>query len=92
MTASQGRLLIYSALGVASMALAGLIRFYGDIDAAPLLLQFATAGMGVAWVVLIVVDVVFHAVQGEGTACPHCGHKRPLRSFRLAAPCPNCGE
>ena len=92
MTASQGRLLIYSALGVASMALVGLIRFYGDFDAAPLLLKMATAGIGVAWAVFIFADVAFHTFKGGGMPCPHCGHKRPLRSFRLAAPCPNCGE
>lgn len=32
MTASQGRLLTYSALGVASLALAGLIRFIVDME------------------------------------------------------------
>lgn len=92
MTASQGRLLTYSALGVASLALAGLIRFYGDFDAAPLLLQMATAGIGVAWAVFIFVDVAVHTVKGGGIPCPHCGHKRQHRSFRLASPCPKCGE
>lgn len=92
MTASQGRILIYAVFGVASMALVGLVRWHGDVDDAPLLLQLATAGMGVAWVVFIVVDVVVHTLHGKGVPCPHCGEKRQLPSFRLAGPCPKCGQ
>jgi Zn finger protein HypA/HybF involved in hydrogenase expression len=39
-----------------------------------------------------VVDVVVHAWKGEGQACRACGHFRPVKSFRFAGPCPQCGE
>ena len=92
MTVSQGRILIYAVFGVASMALVGLVRWHGDVDDAPLLLQLATAGMGVAWVVFVVVDVVVHTLHGKGVPCPHCAEQRQLPSFRLAGPCSKCGQ
>lgn len=92
MTVAQGRVLIYTTFGVAITGLAGLVRLYGELDDAPLLLQLTLAGVGVGWAVLVVVDVVLHTWRGEGLPCPQCGHKRHHRSFHLASPCPKCGE
>ena len=90
-TVARGRLLLYAAFGLASAVLAGLVRRHGDFDDAPLLLQLALGGMGFGWAVLVVVDVILHAWLGKGTPCAQCGHRRHLRPFRLAPPCPKCG-
>lgn len=48
--------------------------------------------LSVAYAIVFVGDVVYHAWKGEGQACRVCGHVRHVRSFRIAGPCPKCGE
>lgn len=85
------RLVVFAVLSSALLAVVGMMRRGG-----------AAAGDGEAWLVplgvlsvayaiVFVGDVVFHALKGEGQACRVCGHVRPVRSFRIAGPCPKCG-
>lgn len=48
--------------------------------------------LGAVYAAAVVIDVVVHAWKGQGQACRVCGHVRPVRSFRLEGPCPQCGE
>ena len=48
--------------------------------------------LGAVYAAAVVIDVVVHAWKGQGQACRVCGHVRPVLSFRLEGPCPQCGE
>ncbi len=48
--------------------------------------------LGALYAVAVVADVIFHAWKGAGQACRACGRLRPVKSFRFAGPCPQCGE
>jgi hypothetical protein len=48
--------------------------------------------LGGLYAVAVVADVISHAWKGEGQTCRACGHVRPVKSFRFAGPCPQCGE
>lgn len=48
--------------------------------------------VGGLYAVAVVIDVLLHAWRGRGQACRTCGHVRPMRSFRMEGPCPQCGE
>jgi hypothetical protein len=52
----------------------------------------AFASLGALLVLIVGVDVVYHALRGEGQACRRCGHVQRMRSFQLSGACPNCGE
>jgi hypothetical protein len=86
------RVLAFGLLFLVVAVLGAVVKRGGGIDAAglPLLVAFnVTAGLAV---VAIVVDTVWHASRGRGQACRHCGHVRPMPSFRMVGPCPHCGH
>ena len=43
-------------------------------------------------VVVYLTEEVAWNWQGLGRPCPHCGHRVPMRSFRVHALCPHCGQ
>jgi len=65
-----------------------LRRRGGDKDA----LLIAMGVLGSMWCVAVIADTVYHAWKGIGHACMHCGHRRPMASFRIHPPCPQCGK
>jgi hypothetical protein len=48
--------------------------------------------LGSMWCAAVIADTVYHAWKGRGHACMHCGHRRPMASFRIHPPCPQCGK
>ena len=86
------RVLAFGLLFFVLAALGAVVKRGGGVDAAGLPLLVAldvAAGLAVA---AIVVDTVWHASQGRGQACRHCGHVRRMSSFRMVGPCPHCGH
>lgn len=86
------RLMVYSVLGLVTIVFGALIQSVGGIDGAGVPLLVAFSILSGTWVFLIVADVVYHAWQGQGYACPHCGQCRRMDSFRVYVACPNCGK
>lgn len=88
---SRWRQLVFRVLGSAMLLVGGWVR-YLTIERAGRPLLATLALLTLALVAVIVFDVVFHAVRGRGQACRRCGLVRPLRTFRPAGACPNCGD
>jgi hypothetical protein len=42
------------------------------------------------FVIILLFDVAYHSIKGEGQACPYCGHLRQMKPFRIYGECPNC--
>lgn len=85
------RLLVFGVLSAALLAAVGMTRREGGAagDGEAWLVPLGV--LSVAYAIVFVGDVVYHAWKGEGQACRVCGHVRPVRSFRIAGPCPKCG-
>ncbi|NBV46452.1 MAG: hypothetical protein EBR86_12660 [Planctomycetia bacterium] len=86
---SSFRLVGFALLGAVTLAIYPLAKRQGAGD------DLAMVGMGVLgalWATVIVADTAYHAWRGAGYACLKCGHRRRMTSFRIAGPCPKCGE
>jgi hypothetical protein len=85
------RLIAYSVVGAALALVGGLVQMASVEHAGgPLLAAFAS--LGTLMVLIVVLDVTFHAWRGAGQACRNCGHIRRMKPFRVYVSCPNCGE
>lgn len=91
-TMKRYRLLVFAVLGIAVAFAAALARRAGGIGAADFPLLVALNVIAGLFVVAIVFDTAWPALQGEGQACKRCGHLRQMSSFRVYGACPNCGE
>ncbi|MFZ4732574.1 MAG: hypothetical protein ACOYK7_08565 [Pirellulales bacterium] len=88
-SSSSFRLLGFALLVAVTVALYSLAKQQGGGD------DWALVGMGVLgalWATVIVADTAYHAWRSAGYACLKCGHRRRMASFRIAGPCPKCGE
>jgi hypothetical protein len=86
------RTLAFGILFLLVASITAFIKRGGGVDAAGLPLLVALDVAAVLCVAAIVVDTVWHAYRGRGQACRHCGHVRPMPSFRMVGPCPHCGH
>jgi hypothetical protein len=85
------RLVIYGGLTAAIITVAGLLRKGGGVDRASPAMLAIFCGLAIAWAIVFVGDVAWHAWKRGGYACMHCGRRRPLWAFRLEGYCPHCG-
>ena len=84
------RLGAFSLVGAALLLVGAFVRWAGvDRAGIPALETFGLLGALMATIVAL--DVVYHALRGEGQACRSCGHLRPMKPFRFYGACPNCG-
>ncbi len=79
-------------LGAMTLIVYASIQAAGGIDAAGELLLKALAACAFSWVLLVIVEVCYHAIKGKGQACPYCGELRQMASFRVYQSCPKCGK
>jgi hypothetical protein len=91
MTWSQLRLAAYSLVGIALLIMGGFVE-RAPIERTPNLLLIAFCLLGGVMVLMVTVDVAYHAWLGQGQACPHCGHVRKMKPFRVYFACPKCGK
>lgn len=52
------------------------------------------AGIGIVGFLGIayVVEEIVWMVRRQGRPCGRCGHKVPMKAFRILATCPHCGQ
>ena len=86
------RPLVFGLMMVAMLVAAALVRRQGGFNGGGEAWLIPVGMVGALYAVAVVADVIFHAWRGKGQACRVCGHLRPVKSFRLAGPCPQCGE
>ncbi len=86
------RPLAFGLMMVAMLVAAALVRRQGGFNGGGEAWLIPVGMVGALYAVAVVADVIFHAWKGEGQACRACGHLRPVKSFRFAGPCPQCGE
>lgn len=86
------RPLLFGLMMVAMVVAAALVRRQGGPNGGGEAWLVPVGVLGGLYAIFVVVDVVVHAWKGEGQACRACGHLRPVKSFRFAGPCPQCGE
>ena len=87
----QLRLIAFSVGGTAFL-LVGLLVQWASVEGAGTPLLAALTSLGALMVVIVVFDVAYYSWRGEGQACRHCGHLRPMKPFRVYGACPNCGK
>jgi hypothetical protein len=85
------RLVIYGGLTAAIITVAGLVRKEGGVERASPAMLAIFSGLAIAWAIVFVGDVAWHAWKREGYACIHCGRQLQMRAFRLEK-CPHCGQ
>lgn len=71
-------------------AAVALYVFEGDVKES--FLAFAVMIAGVVAALAYVVEEVVWNVKGSGRPCIHCGHRVPMKSFRVRNSCPHCHE
>lgn len=86
------RPLVFGLMMVAMLVAAALVRRQGGFNGGGEAWLIPVGMVGALYAVAVVADVIFHAWRGKGQACRVCGHLRPVKSFRFAGPCPQCGE
>jgi hypothetical protein len=86
------RPLVFGLMMVAMLVAAALVRRQGGFNGGGEAWLIPAGILGALYAVAVVADVIFHAWKGKGQACRVCGHLRPVKSFRFAGPCPQCGE
>jgi len=86
------RPLAFGLMMVAMLVAAALVRRQGGFNGGGEAWLIPVGMVGALYAVAVVADVIFHAWKGEGQACRACGRLRPVKSFRFAGPCPQCGE
>lgn len=88
----SARLVFFGLLSAAVVIGAAVMRRQGGLQGDGEAWLVPIGVLGAVYAVAFVADVLFHAWKGEGQACRTCGHVRPVKSFRFAGRCPQCGE
>jgi len=80
---------------VLSLSIAAIgygMRAFGGVDKAHPIVLWLLAALSLIFVLLVVVDSVYHIITKADVSCIHCGEYRRMRSFRVAKECPHCGK
>jgi len=86
------RPMFFGLMLVAMLASVAWMKLQGGLDGGGEAWLVPVSVLGGIYAVAVVADVLYHAWKGKGQACRACGHVRPVKSFRFAGPCPQCGE
>ncbi len=86
------RLRVYLTLTASLIVIGAAVMAFGGVgNAHPLMLGLLT-GFAAIFVLLVVIDSVYHAITKTDALCIHCGESRKIRSFWVARECPHCGQ
>ena len=82
----------YSALSLSIAAIGYSIGAVGGVDNTHPIVLWLVATLSLIFVLIIVIDSVYHTITKTDVSCIHCGEHRRMRSFWVAKECPHCGK